>query len=192
MLVAVQDPANSPSDARRASSHAERNESGQVPIGEIASRLYPKAPELTQRRPDTAVVPDSTQSLVDRATAVTGKIATDGDVTVEGALDGELECHGRVFIAEGAKVGAKVHAREVVVAGELHGDAVCTERLEAQATARITGTIRTPILVVQEGALMDGTIAMSPAGPETATASPTLPAEGEPEPERELVSRAAR
>ena len=129
-------------------------------------RLYPKAPELTQRRPDTAVAPDNTRSLVNHATAVTGKIATESDVTIEGALDGELECHGRVFIAEGAKVGAKVHAAEVVVAGELHGDAVCTERLEAQPTsARRFRFIRTPLLIVQEGALVDGTIVMSPSIP---------------------------
>src|SRR5579859_950579 len=99
--MAVQNPANPPSDARRASSQPERSESGPTLMGEIASRLYPKAPELTQRRSDTTAVPEGTQSLVDRATAVTGKIATDGDVTVEGVLDGELECQGKVLIAEG-------------------------------------------------------------------------------------------
>lgn len=190
--MAVQNPANPPSDARRASSHADRGEGGPTPIGEIASRLYPKAPELTQRRPDVVNPTESTRSLVDHATAVTGKIATESDVTIEGALDGELECHGRVYIAEGAKVGARIHAREVVVAGELKGDAVCTERLEAQPTARITGTIRTPILVVHEGALVDGTIIMSASSPEAEETAPsTPPAEGEPEPEPQLVGRTA-
>lgn len=162
-----------------------------MPMGEIASRLYPKAPELTQRRPDAAPPPDSARSLVDHATAITGKIATESDVAIEGALDGELECHGKVFIAEGAKVSARIHAREVVVAGELNGDAICVERLEAHPTARITGSIRTPLLVVQEGALVDGKITMSPPSPETGEARQTSPTEGEPEPQRELVGGAA-
>lgn len=190
--MAARNPANPPSDARRASSHADRGEGGPTPIGEIASRLYPKAPELTQRRPDAPAPADNTRSLVDHATAVTGKIATESDVTIEGALDGELECHGRVYIADGAKVGARLHAREVVVAGELKGDAVCTERLEAQPTARITGMIRTPILVVHEGALVDGTIIMSPPSSKAEESAPsTSPSEGEPEPEPQLVGGAA-
>lgn len=130
------------------------------PQVDIANRLYPRAPDVVSRRSD-ANATDGHQSLIDRATLCKGNLRTESDLYVEGILEGELDCQGKLFVAEGARVAARVSARSVVVAGELEGDVTCIDRFEASPTARISGTLKTPQLVVHEGAQIDGRISMS-------------------------------
>lgn len=99
-------------------------------------------------------------SVISRNSIFDGNYATDGDVRVEGEVRGDITCKGHVLICDGATVNAKISATSVAVAGRLSGEVTCSERFEAQPTARITSQISTPRLVIQEGAVVDGEIKM--------------------------------
>ena len=64
----------------------------------------------------------------------------------------------------GGIVKATVYAQSVVVAGELVGDCHATQRVEIQASGRLTGNIRAPRVVIAEGATFKGNSDMTPAG----------------------------
>ncbi|HEY8742430.1 MAG TPA: polymer-forming cytoskeletal protein, partial [Chloroflexota bacterium] len=99
-------------------------------------------------------------SVISRNSVFDGNYVTDGDVRVEGEVKGDITCKGHVLICDGASVNAKISATSVSVAGRLSGEVTCSERFEAQPTARITSQISTPRLVIQEGAVVDGQIKM--------------------------------
>ncbi|GEM_PF-3374619 len=103
-------------------------------------------------------------SIISKNSVFDGNYVTDGDVRVEGEVKGDITCKGHVLICDGASVNAKIIATSVSVAGRLSGEVTCSERFEAQPTARITSEISTPRLVIQEGAVVDGQIKMGVQG----------------------------
>jgi cytoskeletal protein CcmA (bactofilin family) len=59
-------------------------------------------------------------------------------------------------------VKATVNAQSIVVAGELVGDCHASQRVQIEATGRLTGNIRSPRVVIIEGATFRGNSDMSP------------------------------
>ena len=85
-----------------------------------------------------------------------GLLYVRGPVRIDGQLEGELIASGTVWIAETARVKARVEARQVVVAGELAGEIRADEKNEILATARVTAALHTPRLVLADGCFFEG------------------------------------
>ena len=49
----------------------------------------------------------------------------------------------------------------IVVRGEVVGDVTASERVELKKTARVTGNIEAPVVIMEEGAVHDGTCRMT-------------------------------
>ena len=88
-------------------------------------------------------------------------------------------------VAEGASVSAKVEAANVVVAGTLTGEIVCRERLQILPSGRVSGTVTTNSLAIQEGAFYEGELHMRttpadtrPQPPAARAASPSAGVRG--------------
>ena len=78
------------------------------------------------------------------------------NLQINGRFEGSLQTRGNLIIGERASVEASVTGDAIVIAGQLQGDVTATERLELRATARMTGKISTPSLLVQQGAIIQG------------------------------------
>jgi cytoskeletal protein CcmA (bactofilin family) len=99
-------------------------------------------------------------TLVSKGAKWEGKLSSEGDIRVEGALDGEIETDGTVFIAEPARVHGTIHARNVLIAGEVEGEIFCKERLEVLPGGTARGQINTSLVVIHEGAFVDSRFKM--------------------------------
>ena len=100
------------------------------------------------------------ESVIDAASVLDGRLRVGNHLRIEGEARGEIQCDGTLTIAEGGLVGAQVRADNVVVAGTLTGDVTCRHRLEILPTGRLAGTIMTGSIVIQEGAVIEGTLQM--------------------------------
>lgn len=89
-----------------------------------------------------------------------GELAFQEPVLVKGVLKGKLQSSADVYISEQATVEAEVAADVVSVKGRLNGDIFARRKLELFSTGRVGGTLRTPDLIVQSGALFNGTCRM--------------------------------
>jgi cytoskeletal protein CcmA (bactofilin family) len=104
-----------------------------------------------------------------------GNLKIDGSITIEGQVKGEVEAKKLVFVAEGAKVDAKVRASLVVIAGEFNGAVHCFDHLEVKSTGRVTASVSTKTLVIGEGAFISGEILVSPdSEPQSKTVTPPV------------------
>ncbi len=101
-----------------------------------------------------------------------GELAFQEPVLVKGVLKGKLQSSADVYISEQATVEAEVAADVVSVKGRLNGDIFARRKLELFSTGRVGGTLRTPDLIVQSGALFNGTCRM-----DGNLSSPALPRE---------------
>lgn len=120
------------------------------------------------RRSEPAEPPvEGQESLIDAASSFDGLFRVGHHLRIEGEAKGEIQCDGTLTIAEGATVSAKVVAASVIVAGTLSGEITCRERLQILPSGRVSGTVTTNSLAIQEGALYEGELHMRTAPAET-------------------------
>ena len=82
------------------------------------------------------------------------------NLRINGRFEGTLDTAGSLMISEGAEVKATIHGELVMIGGSLTGELIASKRLELGPSARVTGKITTPSLIVREGAVLEGQIEM--------------------------------
>src|SRR3954471_20015286 len=115
--------------------------------------------------PYSSAAPDDDNdafSVIDRNSVFDGTFQTTRNLKVEGEVKGTIECKGTLFVASGATVAAKVEADNVTVAGDLNGEVRCRGRLQIMPSGKVRGKVNTQTLVINEGALYEGQLEMSP------------------------------
>ena len=112
-------------------------------------RVAPANPTVHARR-----------AYLDRDSKVDGKLSFEGPARIDGQMDGEIIAKDSLMIGEGAVVTAQIKAASVIVAGTFKGEIITSQRTEIRPSARVSGKITTPILVVHEGAAFEGHCAM--------------------------------
>jgi len=82
------------------------------------------------------------------------------DLKISGQFEGSLNTKGNLTVGENAAVNAEVKGENIVVSGKVVGDIFTTSKLTLTRTARIIGDIQTPVLKVEEGAVLQGNCQM--------------------------------
>ena len=99
-------------------------------------------------------------AFVGRGVEFKGTISYSGTVRIDGSLEGEIRTDGTLLIGEDAVVQAKVSAGTVVCKGKITGDVMAKERVNLRAPAVITGSVKTPMLSMEDGVLFNGGLEM--------------------------------
>ena len=90
-----------------------------------------------------------------------GKLVFKGNVRIDGDFQGEIYGQGSVDVGEGALVKANMVVHSVYIGGEVQGSIEVKEKVNIHATGKLSGDVRTPVFVMEEGALFDGRSHMS-------------------------------
>ena len=96
---------------------------------------------------------------IGQGVVVEGRITSTQDLRIDGKVEGTIEVgdHG-LTVGASASVRANLVAKSILVSGVVIGNVTATDRIDVQATASVTGDIRSPRLIVAEGAVMNGKI----------------------------------
>ena len=92
--------------------------------------------------------------VVSRGVAIVGTLTVDGDVFVEGSVDGDIRCSGLQISERGAVEGLIV-AENVIVLGEFNG-MIYARELVLGAGSAVEGQIYHNKLVLEEGCFFEG------------------------------------
>ncbi len=115
---------------------------------ESASPVTPPAQKIVES-------PARAGAFLGYGTKISGKLHFEGSARIDGDLDGEIDGK-EITIGESAVVTAQIRADSIVVCGKVKGEINATQRIEIRATAKITGNITAPKLIIQEGAIFEG------------------------------------
>lgn len=118
---------------------------------------------------------DTQTSVIAHTTTWNGTLESSGSLHLHGRVEGVITARNDVFIAEEAEIDAVVQAASVTVAGNVRGSIQCSDRFEVLPSGRVAGDVRSPVIVIHEGATIAGEISMLPAAE---TRSSTMPAVG--------------
>ncbi|MFH2062682.1 MAG: polymer-forming cytoskeletal protein [bacterium] len=111
------------------------------------------------------------ETIISASVKLEGDFASQGNVLIEGEVEGSLKTEKFLRVGERARIGADVAAASATVAGEIRGNIDITDRLELESTAKVFGDIKTSDLVVASGAVICGRITMGADGAPAAKSS---------------------
>jgi cytoskeletal protein CcmA (bactofilin family) len=89
-----------------------------------------------------------------------GTITAKGSLRVDGRVDGSIVDAKTVTIGKSGKVKGDISCELCNVRGEVKGNIVALEQVEALSGSRIDGDIRAPRVMLEEGAVFNGNCAM--------------------------------
>ena len=103
---------------------------------------------------------DGNQTIIGKTVTVKGEILGSEQLVVEGTIEGRITIETTVLIREGGLVKADVDANNINIAGGVVGNIVVKDKIEIVSGGYVLGDIRTPRLIVNDGASVKGTIDM--------------------------------
>jgi cytoskeletal protein CcmA (bactofilin family) len=89
-------------------------------------------------------------------TTLKGTLRFRESVEISGRLEGKIIAEGFLYVRDGAEIRADIRARDIIVAGTVHGNIEATHRLEILETGRIYGNVRTAQFRVADGVIFEG------------------------------------
>src|SRR5918999_5324087 len=99
--------------------------------------------------------------FVGGGTVVTGEANFKAMMRVDGHLSGRVSStSGTLIVGANGKVDANIEVAVAVIHGTINGDIIATQRLELGRAAKVHGNIQTPSLIIEQGALFEGTCKM--------------------------------
>lgn len=99
--------------------------------------------------------------FVGSGTVLTGETSFQAMLRIDGHLTGSITSKdGTLIIGSSGQVDANIKVASAVINGTVNGDIIASERLELGRTARVAGNVQTPRLMVEDGAVLEGSCSM--------------------------------
>src|ERR1700738_5730682 len=128
------------------------------PVTETAAT--PKA--LTESETIAREIKDGSLSgFVGSGTTITGESSFKSMLRVDGRFSGRITSGtGTLIVGSGGQVDANVEVSVAQIHGVVNGDIIAGQRIELGRAAKVSGNIQTPSLVIEQGAVFEGSCKM--------------------------------
>jgi len=146
-------------NATRGYSPYQSGESYAAPTAQSSSS--PKA--LTESETIAREIKDGTLSgFVGSGTTVTGESTFKSMLRIDGKFSGRItSTGGTLIVGAGGQVDANIEVAVATIQGIVNGDVISSERIELGRAAKLHGNIQTPSLIIEQGAVFEGTCKMT-------------------------------
>jgi cytoskeletal protein CcmA (bactofilin family) len=99
-------------------------------------------------------------TVIGPSIVINGKLTGDEDLTVRGRLEGELSLSKTLIVEPSGVVKANVDVKNAVISGAVVGNIDASESVELTKEGRMVGDIRSPRVILVDGASLRGRIEM--------------------------------
>ncbi len=118
--------------------------------------------------PDPSSDVHDVHTVLGSESSFVGKLTFEGTVRLDGRFVGEVHSDNLLIIGPHARVEATLHVGSLIVHGEVIGNIVARQWVEVHAAAKVFGDVRSPELMLDRGAIFQGTSNMEGAAPSAA------------------------
>lgn len=91
---------------------------------------------------------------------IIGTVIADNDIHVDGTIEGEIKCTGKVIIGESGYVKGTITCQNADILGKLDGKLEVKQTLSLRASAHIQAEVNTQVLIVEPNAVFNGSCIM--------------------------------
>ena len=99
-------------------------------------------------------------NMIGQGTKIVGDIETNGDIRIDGQIEGNVNSKGKVVVGSNGLIKGEVFCSNAELAGSLNGKINVSELLSLKASSKINGDIKTGKLNIEPGAIFTGTCNM--------------------------------
>lgn len=100
-------------------------------------------------------------AIIGAQTSIKGSVIGEEELVIDGQIVGTVEFKkNSVSIGKAGRVEGDIYAQTLHVAGHVEGRLIASHKISIHHTAYIVGTIITPCLVLEDGAVFQGSIDM--------------------------------
>jgi cytoskeletal protein CcmA (bactofilin family) len=107
---------------------------------------------------------DQLNGFMDAGCSIRGELEFTTSFRLDGRLEGTVRSSAELVIGEKGSVEGEIHVARCMVGGEVRGEIHASEQVVLHAGAKVWAEIRTPALVMEEGAFLEGKISMDSGG----------------------------
>ncbi len=94
-------------------------------------------------------------------TVFSGTLSFNGVVRIDGKMDGEVNTDDTLIVGENGVLEADINAGTVICRGKIKGTIKASNRIEIHNNSEVVGNISAPALLVENGAIFDGSCDMT-------------------------------
>lgn len=127
--------------------------------------IFGARPETTESTPTPSMRPSAPPvgqvNMIGQGALIEGTVQIKGDIRIGGKVVGEVEVDGKLITTDEGQIEGDVVATNADVAGSVRGSLVVKERLILRSTSSVQGDIRTPKMVIEDGAVFTGKVDMT-------------------------------
>ena len=84
----------------------------------------------------------------------------DDEDQCDGKLNGDLNCNGAAIIGTSAVIKGNINVESTTVLGQINGNVVARDKIELKSSTRLNGDIKATRVVIEDGAVFNGSIEM--------------------------------
>ncbi len=97
----------------------------------------------------------SATTLITKGCFVTGELKLESDIQIDGVIQGQIHVSKTLVVSESGQVKGDIFAAKVVINGIFEGTC-CADKVEVLSKGRISGTIYTDDLSIEQGGKFNG------------------------------------
>lgn len=131
--------------------------------GEQKPLEAPAAPKaLSESETIAREIKDGTLSgFVGSGTQITGESSFKSLLRIDGRFSGRITSPtGTLIVGSGGTVDANIEVSVATILGTVNGDIIATQRIELGRAGKLNGNIQTPSLMIEQGAVFEGSCKM--------------------------------
>lgn len=91
---------------------------------------------------------------------IIGTIVTDTDIRIDGIVEGDLTCQGKVVIGEKGSLRGTIVCQNAEILGKIDGKITVSDTMALRSTANLQGEATTKVLIVEPKAIFNGSCKM--------------------------------
>jgi cytoskeletal protein CcmA (bactofilin family) len=99
--------------------------------------------------------------FLDKGSTFRGELEFEDTMRIDGKFNGKITSKNELIIGESALVDGEIHVGSVAISGTVKGVIKATGKIEIHRSGRVYSEIETAALIIEEGAIFEGTCSMT-------------------------------
>ena len=109
---------------------------------------------------------DTLNGFVDSGCRIKGEVTFENAFRVDGHVEGTIHSTSELIIGGKGVVEGEIHVARCLIGGSVRGSVDASESVTLHASAKVWADIHSPVIVMEEGAFLEGRVAMEAVPPE--------------------------
>ena len=116
-----------------------------------------KSKDLTKLKEKNTSTNLSSSLLIGESVIITGTVKAENEVTIQGSIDGDVDCHS-VLVTKTGNIKGKLKAENIKVEGKVEGEININNLLQIHSSGSVNGKVFYGNIQIEEGGKLLGEI----------------------------------